>query len=98
MAFVFAAPRALRWVRGVEELGSQALHRRELVLRGCLREAPNEDHENRDERDNEERDKGRPEVEEKNDAKGCRSHGADENQLRQERDKVGAQILQAGRQ
>ena len=82
----------------VEELGGQALHRRELVLRGCLRKTPDENHEDRDQRDNEEGDESGPEVEQKNDAEGRRGHRAHEDKLGQEGDEVGAQILEPGRQ
>ena len=82
----------------VEELGGQALHRRELVLRGRLRETPDENHEDRDQRDDEEGDERGPEVEEKNDAEGRRGHRAHEDKLGQEGDEVGAQILETGRQ
>ena len=82
----------------VEELGSQAFHRRELVLRGRLRETSDEDHEDRDEGNDEEGDECGPEVEQKNDAEGRRGHRADEDELREEGHEVGTQVLQARRQ
>ena len=82
----------------VEELGSQALHRRELVLRGSLRKAPDENHEDRDQRDDEESGERGPVVEHKNDAEGRRGHRADEDELGQEGHEVGTQILETGRQ
>ena len=79
----------------VKELGSQTFHRGELVLRSCLRETPDKNHEDGNQRDDDECDQRRPEVEQKNHGESCRCHRADENQLGQEGDEIGAQVFES---
>ena len=79
----------------IQELGGQTLHRRQFLVGGRLGEATDQDHEKGNQRNHEQRDDGRPKVEQQDDPQRRGSDGAHEDQLGEEGHEVGAQVFEA---
>ena len=72
---------------------AEALHGGELSFRGILGETPDEDHEDRDQGDHEEGNEGGPGVEEGHDEEGEWCGRRCEDELREELDEVGTEVI-----
>ena len=79
----------------VEDLGPQALHRRQPLGRVLPGQAPDEDHEDGDEGDGEGHGQGRGRVLEEHDQGGEGGEGGGQDQLGQVPGEVGLQVVQA---